>query len=349
MNQAQQARASLRQRVEAVTPETFEDLALDVFRFQSKYNVLYHRYLSLLRVDSSAIRSRAEIPHLPIQLFKSHQVKTGRWLRQTTFTSSGTTGMQTSRHAVRDVDWYLRNATRGFEMLYGALDQYAFLALLPSYLERKGSSLVMMAEHFIRHAHAAPAHSGFFLHDHQALVRALAANQAAGVKTVLLGVTYALLDLTDHPALRKAITHPDLLMVMETGGMKGKRREMTREEVHQHLKTAFGVSQIHSEYGMTELLSQAYAPKNGLFMPAPTMAVQCTEANDPFTAARWLKGNPLGTTQTGVLNITDLANLDTCAFIATEDMGRVVAGSGHFEVLGRLDIAEMRGCNLMVE
>ncbi len=318
----------------------FEDLALQVFRYQASYNPLFQRYLSLLGKQVRAITSLEQIPHLPVTLFKSHLVRTGQWQPEAIFTSSGTTGLSTSRHAVRHLDDYLFNARCGFTEQYGALEQYAVLALLPSYLERSGSSLVAMTHAFIQRTNQAFAEgvSGFYLDNHPALMQQLKRLQDNNIKTLLLGVTYALLDLAARPDLAEAVTRPDLLIVMETGGMKGKRKEMTRSEVHDILRRAFGVQQIHSEYGMTELFSQAYAPSQGLFYPASTMRVHATELNDPFALTK----------KTGLLNITDLANLDTCAFICTEDLGRVQP-DGSFEVIGRADIAEMRGCNLMVE
>jgi hypothetical protein len=260
-------------------------------------------------------------------------VQSGDWEAETVFTSSGTTGQQPSRHFVRDRGFYLRNARRGFEGLYGPVADWCVLALLPSYLERRGSSLVAMADHFIQLSHR--PESGFFLHDLDRLAEVLQDCRAVGKKTLLLGVSFALLDFAERHAM-------DLggVVVMETGGMKGRRREMTRGELHALLKAAFRLDAIHSEYGMTELLSQAYAPGDGLFRPAPTLRFLATELQDPF--------QPVGPGRTGILNAVDLANLDTCAFIATEDLGRVHA-DGRFEVLGRADAAEMRGCNLLVE
>jgi hypothetical protein len=340
MKMAEQARAQLLDRVKICTFTDFDALAMDVFKYQAQHNALYRRYLQLLGKDLHHITRPDQIPHLPIAFFKTHRIKTGVWKSEVLFTSSGTTGTSPSRHSVRSISDYLYSAKRAFALQYGPIDGYSFLALLPAYLERKGSSLVCMADAFIQ----ASAHrsSGFFLHDHLALIERLRANQAQNIPTVLLGVTFALLDLCLEPALKAAITKPELIIVMETGGMKGRRKESTRQEVHHEICAAFGVAQVHSEYGMTELLSQAYAPESGVFKPAPTMRVFTTELNDPFCV---LQGS-----QTGILNITDLANLDTIAFIATEDLGKVTETStSQFEVLGRADIAEIRGCNLMVE
>jgi hypothetical protein len=238
-----------------------------------------------------------------------------------------------SQHLVRELDTYLQNTKKGFEFFYGDPDDWCVLALLPSYLERGGSSLVAMADFFIRNSRH--PESGFFLHDFQRLQSTLKRCIERGRKTLLLGVSYALLDFAEvFPMDLSSIT------VMETGGMKGRRQEMTRSELHQTLKAAFSCETIHSEYGMTELFSQAYARGGERFTPAPTLRVLTTEANDPFC--------PAAPGRSGVLNMLDLANIDTCSFIATEDLGRVFA-DGTFEVIGRLDTAELRGCNLMVE
>lgn len=340
MSQFSQIRQDLLQRISTIKPEGFEQLAMDIFRFQASYNPIFREWLHLLGKNPSEITHRYQIPYLPITFFKSHQIRTGAWPSARTFTSSGTTGSNTSHHHVRSFEKYLINTRIGFEAQYGSITDYSFLCLLPSYLERQNSSLVAMAQYFVQESNTAQAgqKSGFYLYDHDALLEQLRLLQSKGSKTVLLGVTYALLDLAMHPGLPEIIKQPELLIIMETGGMKGKRKEMTRTEVHDELITAFGVRQIHSEYGMTELLSQAYAPINGVFYPSPTLRAHTTEVNDVFHT----------TNGAGLLNITDLANLDTCAFICTEDLGRVKQ-DGTFEVIGRADVAEMRGCNLMVE
>lgn len=301
-----------------------------VFRYQAVHNPLYSRYLELLGRPSSTVHRP---PFLPIQFFKTQEVKTGSWTPQTVFTSSATTGQTPSRHLVRDLDFYLENVRRGFEGFYGAPSEWRFLALLPSYLEREGSSLVAMADHFIRMSKH--PESGFFLNDLERLREVLIDCKTKGYKTLLLGVSFALLDFSERfPMDLSGIT------VMETGGMKGRRRELTRTELHEKLCAAFQLTEIHSEYGMTELFSQAYAQGGAVFAPASTMRVYAMEINDPFC--------PVERGRTGVLNIIDLANLDTCSFIQTEDIGKVYEDE-RFEVLGRLDVAEMRGCNLMVE
>ena len=314
----------------------FEALALGVFRYQAARNPLYARYLSLLNRPGSPLPANVQIkdiPFLPIRFFKTHDIKTGDWEPETVFTSSGTTGQMPSRHLVRDLQGYLRNAREGFRQFYGDPSEWRVLALLPSYLEREGSSLVAMADYFIK---TSPyPESGFFLRDFERLKNTLVHCKTKGYKTLLLGVSFALLDFAERfPMDMSGIA------VMETGGMKGRRRELTRAELHQTLRAAFQAPEIHSEYGMTELFSQAYASGDALFTPAATMRVLTTEINDPFCPA--MPG------RTGVLNIVDLANIDTCSFIQTEDVGKVYP-DGRFEVLGRLDAAELRGCNLMVE
>lgn len=335
------ARATLPERITSVTPETFPALALDVFHHQAVHNHIYARYLELLRIPPSSVTQMTEIPHLPIALFKKYRLQSGSWEATRTFTSSGTTGNTTSQHPLRNEEWYRQNARRAFEAIYGPLRDRVVLALLPAYLERTGSSLVFMADDFIRTSQN-PA-SGFFLNNLPALKEQLLAARGRGstelaecaLPTLLIGVSFALLDLAEQYPMDLGNT-----IIMETGGMKGRRRELTRAELHGTLKTAFGVEHIHSEYGMTELLSQAYAPKNGVFRPAPTLRAATRQITDPFS--------PTPPGKTGALNLTDLANLDTISFIATDDLGRVYP-DGTFEVLGRMDASDVRGCNLLVE
>ncbi len=309
-----------------LNPAGFSAVEAQVFAYQKAHNPLYAQYLLLLGEQ----RRR---PFLPISFFKTHRIQSGEWEPQTFFNSSGTTGQLPSQHFVRDLPLYLENARRGFADIYGDPSEWCLLALLPNYLERGNSSLVAMADYFIR---LSPhAESGFFLHDFEKLRDTLKTCQSKGYKTILLGVSFALLDFAEQfPMDLSGVT------VMETGGMKGQRREMTRAELHETLQQAFKLPSIHSEYGMTELFSQAYAQGGSIFAPCQTMRVVATEINDPFCLV------PPG--RTGVLNIIDLANVDSVSFIQTEDVGRVFE-NGHFEVLGRLDAAEMRGCNLMVE
>jgi hypothetical protein len=298
---------------------------------QRRENPLYRRFTELLnRPTPSTIR---EIPFLPVRFFKTHVVKTGVWQEETIFASSATTGQQPARHYVRRVAPYLHNTVAGFKTRYGDPADWCVLALLPSYLERSGSSLVAMADHWIQRSQY--PQSGFFLNDFEQLAYTLHACVAQKIPTLLLGVSFALLDFAERypmPLHR--------VVVMETGGMKGRRKELTRTALHAILTNAFQVSQIHSEYGMTELLSQAYCHSGTFFEPASTLHAVVTEINDPFCVCAFGK--------TGTLNFIDLANADSCCFIATEDAGRVLE-DGRFEVLGRLDSAEMRGCNLLYE
>lgn len=324
-------RATLLEAIKNVRADSFDKVAEMVFRYQVAHNPLYARYLDLLGYPHRS--SFIVHPSLPISFFKSHDVRTGVWVGEATFTSSSTTGQTPSQHPVRDAGFYLENARRGFAEFYSDPSEWCVLALLPSYLERQGSSLVAMADDFIRQSKYPD--SGFFLNDFERLREVLLRCKVMEINTLLLGVSFALLDFAEQcPMDLSGIT------VMETGGMKGRRREITRTELHQSLSEAFQIDRVHSEYGMTELLSQAYATGGPRFTPAPTMRVVATEINDPFCI--------VAPGRTGVLNIIDLANLDSCSFIATEDVGKVYQ-DGQFEVLGRLDAAELRGCNLMVE
>lgn len=303
-----------------------DEVVHNLFCYQRANNELYGRFAELLG-------EKHIYPFLPVSFFKSREIRSGVWSAETWFESSGTTGQTSSKHLVRNLDWYLTNAAQGFSGFYGDPRKWCFLGLLPSYLERGHSSLVAMADYLIKLSEY--PESGFFLDDFERLRDTLIRCRAAGIPVLLLGVTYALLDFAErYPMNLHGVT------IMETGGMKGRRKEMTRMEVHQSLMEAFGTDCIHSEYGMTELFSQAYARGGTIFAPVDTMKVVATEINDPFCTVQPGK--------TGVLNIIDLANLDTVSFIQTEDIGRVFP-DGSFEVLGRLDAAELRGCNLMVE
>ncbi|GAC1368446.1 MAG: acyltransferase [Hymenobacter sp.] len=324
-------------RLPQVTAATFTASALALFRHQAAHCPPYAEYLARLRRDPAAVARQAEIPFLPIEFFKTHAVRTAprEWAPQEEFLSSGTTLQQRSRHLVRAPALYRDNAARIFEQYYGPLPGWTFLALLPSYLEQGQSSLVAMVDHFARRS--GQAQPAFFLHNHAALRQALAAaKQVPGRRVMLLGVSYALLDFAAEtgPA-------PELqgLTVLETGGMKGRRREMIREELHQELQRAFGPAGIHSEYGMTELLSQAYSLGDGCFhCPAP-LRVLLRDPSDPFSTA---EDRP-----DGAINVIDLANVDSCAFLETKDLARRHP-DGTFEVLGRLDNSDVRGCNQLV-
>ncbi len=325
-------RMQLMEQILRLPESDFEALSLAVFQYQVRNNPLYASYLKLLGVEPAQIKDLSQIPYLPIQFFKTHAIKSGNWSTAVEFSSSGTTGITTSVHHVRSLGWYRMIAQKGFETIYGPLEKYCVLALLPAYLERQGSSLVFMVDDFIRRS--AYSQSGFFLEEVEKMLQIIQDCRANDIPVLLIGVSFALWEMAEqYPQDLSGI------VIMETGGMKGRRREITRQELHQIMKDAFHVSQIHSEYGMTELFSQGYAPKEGQFIPAPTMRVMTREITDPLSPGR------LG--RTGVLNIIDLANLDTISFIATDDLGKVYA-DGTFEVLGRLDASDVRGCNLLV-
>lgn len=314
----------------------FRDSALAVFKYQATQNPVYRQYLQGLKINVDEVDSLDRIPFLPISFFKSHTVISGDHQEpaQQLFTSSGTTGMIQSRHYVMDVSIYEKSYLSAFEHFYGSIEDYCILALLPSYLERDGSSLVYMADDLINKSKHPD--SGFYLHNYTELVLKLGQLHEKKQKTILLGVTYALLDLVEQ----FRIPRNNDLIVMETGGMKGKRKEMVREELHHILCEGFGVKSIHSEYGMTELLSQGYSKGEGIFECPPWMKIMIRDTNDPFTFFPHNK--------TGGINVIDLANIDSCAFIATQDLGKTYAGNS-FEVLGRFDNSDIRGCNLLVQ
>jgi len=315
-----------------VTGANFEQVALEVFRFQAEHNDVYKEYLNILRVKPSEVQSIYHIPYLPIALFKSHNVYVGDSLPQAIFTSSGTTGAETSKHPVRYLSLYEQSFLAGFRRFYGDPAGYAILALLPSYLEREGSSLVYMVQRLIKESGCSM--SGFFLSEHKKLVDIIAGVERDRQPTILIGVTFALLELATRYNLSLGST-----IVMETGGMKGRGKELTRSEMHKLLTEAFGVQQIHSEYGMTELLSQAYSKGDGIFETPPWMRVLVRDPYDPFTM--------LPKNSSGAINVIDLANLYSCSFIQTDDLGRLF-DDDTFEVLGRMDGSQVRGCNLLV-
>ena len=320
-----------------LAPNAFEAAALALFRYQAAHCPPYAHYLARLRRDPAAVARLTDIPFLPIAFFKTHEVRTnpGDWAPQEEFLSSGTTLQQRSRHLVREPALYRENATRIFEQYYGPLTGWTFLALLPSYLEQGNSSLVAMVDYFARQS--GQTQPAFFLHDHAALRTALAeAKQIPGRRVMLIGVSYALLDFATEVGPDSELQG---LTVLETGGMKGRRREMIREELHQELQLAFGPAGIHSEYGMTELLSQAYSLGNGHFLCPPPLRVLLREPSDPFSVAEYRPD--------GAINVIDLANVDSCAFIETKDLARMHP-DGSFEVLGRMDNSDVRGCNQMV-
>ncbi|MBX2962608.1 MAG: acyl transferase [Cyclobacteriaceae bacterium] len=316
-----------------VNASNFDDIALRIFRFQAENNPVYREYLNHLSIDHTNINSLDDVRFLPISLFKSKSIKTGLWSAERVFESSSTTSMTVSVHEVRDFSFYQQHAVRCFEYFFGPLSDYHFFALLPSYLERNNSSLVAMMDFFIQQSGS--PFSGFYLSDLDKLKADIAqARVDQSRKIIVWGVSFALLDLAEN-------SPPDLsdCLVFETGGMKGRRREITREELHSFLKQAFGVKAIYSEYGMTELFSQAYTRGNSTFFTPPWMKFFVREIGDPFTSVKVGKA--------GGLNIIDLANIDTISFLETEDSGLFI-GDG-FEVLGRLDNTDIRGCNLLVE
>ncbi|MFA9192088.1 acyl transferase [Flavobacterium sp. FZUC8N2.13] len=310
----------------------FEKIALKVFRFQYENNLVYREFCDFLKTDVQRVKTIQQVPFLPIQFFKSHNVVSNSDPIQTIFSSSGTTGTITSKHLVTDVTLYEESYRKGFAQFYGNIEDYAILALLPSYLEREGSSLIYMVEDLIQLSNH--PESGFYLHNHDDLIQKLIELENAGQNVILIGVTYALLDLIEKEKFNLQNT-----IIMETGGMKGKRKEMIREELHQQLCNGFGVSAIHSEYGMTELLSQAYSLGNGVFEYSSWMQILIRDTEDALTYI------PQG--KTGGINVIDLANINSCSFIATQDLGKKYPNNS-FEVLGRFDNSDIRGCNLMV-
>ena len=310
----------------------FKTCALQVFRHQFKNNAVYRSFCDLLYIHSSDVKEVEEIPFLPIQFFKSHAVLSSTQAVKETFTSSGTTGSSVSKHMVTDLSWYTKSYTKGFEYFYGPIEEYTVLGLLPNYLERDGSSLIYMVDDFIKKSNK-PA-SGFYLNNLTELSKTLIALDKKGEKVLLIGVTFALLDLIERQQFKLQNT-----IIMETGGMKGRRKEIIRNELHEILCAGFGVSKIHSEYGMTELLSQGYSSGDGVFDCPPWMKILARDTEDALTM--------VGTNKTGGLNVIDLANYNSCSFIATQDLGKV-DNNGSFEVLGRFDHSDIRGCNLMV-
>jgi len=310
----------------------FEKITLKVFRHQYDHNQVYQDFCSLLKKDKSNVKSIEEIPFLPIQFFKSHEILSSNDSVQETFTSSGTTGILTSKHLVTDLAIYEQSFRKTFSQFYGNTEDYVVLALLPSYLERDGSSLIYMVNDLIESSNH--PESGFYLNNYDELIHKLIELDSSGQNVLLIGVTYALLDLVEKQSFQLKNT-----IVMETGGMKGKRKEIIREELHAILCDGFGVSTIHSEYGMTELLSQAYSLGNGIFECPPWMSILIRDTEDALSYIDYGK--------TGGINVIDLANINSCSFIATQDLGKKYPNHS-FEVLGRFDSSDIRGCNLMV-
>ena len=367
----------LKQKVLKLKAQDFDDLALEIFRFQAQHNSVYQQYLQYLDIQTDNIKKIEQIPFLPIEFFKTQTVVSGENVIKTTFESSGTTGQNTSRHHVADPDFYLEIAEQIFEKTYGKLDNFQILALLPSYLERTNSSLVYMVEHFIKKSKN--PNSGFFLNDYENLARVLETGKQEtedgrqeesirnlkssipnplipnpqNPKTLLIGVTFGLLDFAESNSDLSFLKNQKDLIVMETGGMKGRRKELLREEVHEILTKAFHVENIHSEYGMTELLSQGYSSGEGIFDLPVSMKILFRDVNDPFSYVQ--------NARSGGINVIDLANIDSCCFIETKDLGAVINdellvmnyeshgdGNNKFKILGRFDNSDIRGCNLMI-
>jgi len=318
---------------EIKTEYDFNQQCLETYQFQSQHCKIYRDYIRILGKDKALIEHYTEIPFLPIEFFKTQQVITEGMEAEMVFSSSGTTGMLTSKHFVADLNIYEHTFRRIFEDFYGPLSNIAVLALLPSYLERSGSSLIYMVDDLMKQSDQ--PESNYFLYNHQELYETLVRLKNKGTKTILFGVTYALLDFIEH----YAFDFPELI-IMETGGMKGKRKEMVKQEIHQLLEKAFGVVGIHSEYGMTELLSQGYSSGQGIFQLPKWMKILLRDTNDPLSL--------IPSNKSGGINVIDLANRYSCSFIATQDLGKVHA-DGSFEILGRFDQSDIRGCNLLVQ
>jgi len=310
----------------------FEIQALKTFQYQYSQVKVYHDWVNYLGVNPAQVQKVTDIPFLPISVFKTHQVLSKNLPTQIVFKSSGTTGMERSQHFVHRLDVYEESFTKGFEWFYGDIVNYTILALLPSYLEQGESSLVYMVDDLIKKSNNPD--SGFYLNNYNDLIAKLKVLESKNQKTILLGVSYALLDLVEQYDLQLKNT-----IIMETGGMKGRRREMVKEELHNVLKKGFGVNEIHSEYGMTELLSQGYSKGNGIFETPPWMKVLIRDATDPLTY--------ISNSQTGGINVVDLSNWYSCAFIATQDLGKII-GLNQFEIVGRFDHTDIRGCNLLL-
>jgi phenylacetate-coenzyme A ligase PaaK-like adenylate-forming protein len=324
-----------RDKILEITDSNFEAASLELFRFQYEQNPVYQQFVQALNIDVSQVNSIKQIPFLPVSFFKSHRIVTTNFSSEAVFESSGTTGSVNSKHYVKSLALYRKSFIHAFEQAYGELKNWCVIGLLPSYLERSNASLVVMVDEMIRLS--AHPQSGFYLHEFNKLATTLADLETKKQPVVLIGVTFALLDFAEKYPMALKYTR-----IMETGGMKGRRQEITREEVHDILKKAFGLEQIDSEYGMTELLSQAYANGRGVFRCPPWMRILLRDEDDPLNVHAAEK-NPVS----GLINIIDLANVYSCAFIATDDIGKLYHDKS-FEVLGRMDNSDVRGCSLMV-
>ena len=324
--------SEIRKRILESNDFDFEELALKLFKYQSEENSIYHEYLKHLNVQINSVTSLNDIPCLPIAFFKSHKVVTSSFQHEAIFESSGTTATVKSKHYISSLSWYDNVSHKIFTGAYGSIEDHCFLALLPSYLERNNSSLIRMVQSFINKNKY--KQSGFYNKNFDSLARQLQKNERDKISTILFGVTFALLDFAEKCSMDLRNT-----TIIETGGMKGRRKELTRQEVHNKLKHTFGLKNIHSEYGMTELLSQAYSKNNGVFKSPSWMKIVINEMNDPLSKPIF--------DRLGRINIIDLANIDSCAFIQTDDVGKAHR-DGTFQVLGRIDGSDLRGCNLMI-
>lgn len=314
------------------TEDEFNELALWAFHYQACYNNIYADFLKHLKIKHDSVNRIEDIPFLPVSLFKTQRIISGIEAPKLIFETSGTTGENTGKHFVIHPDFYIQSCIKAFSLSFGNPKQFCFLALLPSYLERNNSSLIYMIHHFIENS--VYSNSGFYLKSDEVLIKELEYTIQHQIPTVLFGVSFALLDFAEqHPMNLSTVK------IIETGGMKGRREEITRTELHTRLIQAFHVSKVYSEYGMTELLSQAYTIKDEEFQSPPWMKILIRETDDPLT---WSKEN-----KTGGISIIDLANIDSCCFIATQDLGKKTSPNT-FQVLGRYDNSDIRGCNLMV-
>jgi hypothetical protein len=323
----------LKEQIQSIDKQSFDELALQVFQYQAIHCDVYKQFLSLIKFDTTNIRHVAQIPFLPIELFKSLKITDNTLpVREAVFESSSTTGTGTSKHFVSDLQWYEQSFVNCFNEQMGPFEDYCHLALLPSYLERSNSSLIHQVNYFVEHSKY--KESAFYLYNHQDLYHQLLECDEKQIPTVLWGVSFALLEFVENYKMQL-----NACTIIETGGMKGRKKEITRAELHQILKDGFGVTSIVSEYGMTELLSQSYAQSEGDFCPSSTMKIHIREINDPFSG-------PL-INRHGAINIIDLSNLHSCSFIASSDLGKADE-NGRFEVLGRIDHSDTRGCNLLL-
>ncbi|NQW42124.1 MAG: acyl transferase [Bacteroidetes bacterium] len=323
---------SIYAKIMQVTEQNFEALALEIFIYQSKNCVIYSQYLKHLQTDVTKVTNLKDIPYLPISFFKNFSITTNTFNPEKIFESSNTTGFITSKHCVKSAQWYEKICTKSFDFAFNNFQNYCHLALLPAYLERQNSSLVYQIDHFIQNSSF--EESGFYLYNHDELHQQLIKNEKLEIKTILWGVTFALLDFIEKYQIPLKNT-----IIIETGGMKGRKKEMIRTELHSLLSKSFGIDKIGGEYGMTEIMSQAYSKGDGVYQCPPWMQLILTEINDPFTK--------VGFEKNGKINIIDLGNIDSCCFIATDDLGKCYQNNT-FEVLGRIDNSDIRGCNLLV-